>query len=550
MVPLIRRPARLLIACVLTAMSMVVRADVRQLVLHEFIPLDPQEDIALAATTPDGQLPAAMITRSGTVEAPNTMRMPTSTEHAYGPASQREGLDRFSPDRDTRRPTVNRYDDPFSPGIAPYKRLRAYDWVANDFSLTLVDASLSPIPEGGNVAADEDAFFGEMTVDLVLGEPVRIPTVGPGARVIRRSSQPRVALELMQDSAENWFALGAVTTRVRLSLQIAISEGAFGGAFGDSILGSRKRVPALPSSVAPSVEEVVRTLGLRDERSARAAVGTLVSYFRGFEPSDDAPRGRANIYLDLALSRKGVCRHRAYAFVVTALGMGIPARMVHNEAHAWVEVHDGVMWKRIDLGGASTPREQNEEFGSRPMHSGASDPFSWPEGHQPEHADNQGGNSGGGRAAAQAGQRADDGARQVRVDSSMTDPLSSVDDSEKSAGLVSLQDPVLSGAPGAVALVPATIRLVETDTRVLRGSPMKVEGDVFVDAQPCGLVRVNVFLRDPKTTRWYGMGAVTSDDHGHFSGSVVVPLEMQVGEYDVVIATPGDSRCGPGTSGP
>ena len=44
--------------------------------------------------------------------------------------------------------------------------------------------------------------------------------------------------------------------------------------------------------------------------------------------------------VDLALSQKGVCRHRAFAFLVTALGLGIPARMVINEAHAWVEVLD------------------------------------------------------------------------------------------------------------------------------------------------------------------------------------------------------------------
>ncbi|MCU0694167.1 MAG: hypothetical protein MUF54_22470, partial [Polyangiaceae bacterium] len=31
-------------------------------VLHEFIPADPREDVELAATTPDGKLPAAIET--------------------------------------------------------------------------------------------------------------------------------------------------------------------------------------------------------------------------------------------------------------------------------------------------------------------------------------------------------------------------------------------------------------------------------------------------------------------------------------------------------
>ena len=70
----------------------------------------------------------------------------------------------------------------------------------------------------------------------------------------------------------------------------------------------------------------------------------MVAYFRSFEPSDDFPNDHGDIYLDLALSRKGVCRHRAFAFLVTALNIGVPTRFVANEAHAWVEVHDSRLW--------------------------------------------------------------------------------------------------------------------------------------------------------------------------------------------------------------
>ena len=57
--------------------------------------------------------------------------------------------------------------------------------------------------------------------------------------------------------------------------------------------------------------------------------------------------------------QKGVCRHRAFAFLVTALGLGIPARMVANEAHAWVEVRGETGWQRIDLGGAAAAIEED-----------------------------------------------------------------------------------------------------------------------------------------------------------------------------------------------
>ena len=92
------------------------------------------------------------------------------------------------------------------------------------------------------------------------------------------------------------------------------------------------------------------------------------------------PKGAgADLYKELALTQKGVCRHRAYAFVITALAQGIPARMVRNEAHAWVEVYDGSLWHRIDLGGAAE-RMDTEQDPTEPQHRPPDDPYSWPEG--------------------------------------------------------------------------------------------------------------------------------------------------------------------------
>ena len=74
--------------------------------------------------------------------------------------------------------------------------------------------------------------------------------------------------------------------------------------------------------------------------------------------SEEPPTGRGDIYLDLALQQKGVCRHRSFAFLVTALYLGIPTRMIANEAHAWVEVDDLRPLRKFIAGGRSTPGEQ------------------------------------------------------------------------------------------------------------------------------------------------------------------------------------------------
>jgi hypothetical protein len=83
-------------------------------ILHERIPPDPQEDLAFAAAI-DGDMPAALSTPSGVVRAPDPRR-PVAPNDA---TSSREAPDAtFRPDRDTRRPDVLPYDDPFVPRAA------------------------------------------------------------------------------------------------------------------------------------------------------------------------------------------------------------------------------------------------------------------------------------------------------------------------------------------------------------------------------------------------------------------------------------------------
>jgi hypothetical protein len=44
------------------------------------------------------------------------------------------------------------------------------------------------------------------------------------------------------------------------------------------------------------------------------------------------------------------------------------------------------------------------------------------------------------------------------------------------------------------------------------------------------------------------IGALPTDGDGRFQGSVTVPLDVDVGDYDVVVSTPGAAVCGPGRS--
>ncbi|RYE86869.1 MAG: transglutaminase family protein, partial [Myxococcales bacterium] len=319
-------------------------------IVHEFVPPDPREDLQLGATTTVGDLPAAIETPGGLVSAPDPFRAPGASDKAYSRSAEGQT---FVPDRDTRAVQQVDYDDPFSPSIAPFKRLNSFDAVGGDSAFRVADGELRRVGVGGNVQLNEDPFYGDLTVDLVAGEAVRIPSVGPSMRILRLHTIPQVAVEVLRDGADNYYLRGPSRQRARVLLQVAVARSSLGGALRDALWNELPASPALPASLQAAAEEANRSIGVGRFQGYREVVERLVDYYRGFTTTEEPLPARGNIFLDIALSKKGVCRHRAYAFVISALALRIPARMVTNEAHAWVEVHDGQLWHRIDLGGAA-----------------------------------------------------------------------------------------------------------------------------------------------------------------------------------------------------
>src|SRR5450432_491997 len=353
-------------------------------VLHEYIAPDAAEDLRMGATTPDGAMPAAIDTRSGVLSAPSETRTNSAASQvAYGGSATPDSIDAsYRIDRDTSRPDSVRYDDPFIPAITPFKRLYAYDALDEGFELVVHDKLLRPIEIGGEARPDDDQFYGDLFVDVVPGVPVRIPSVGPGARVLVARAEPMLKFELVRDGADNWFIVGDTRERVRLVLELSIARRVFGSEFGEASWAELARsVPALPPAARAAATDVLGSIGVSQSQRPREAVRALVNYFRTFAPSDDSPHASsgAALYSELALSRKGVCRHRAFAFVVSARALGIPARLVRNEAHAWVEISDGLAWHRVDLGGAASHIDY-EQHSSEHQHQPPADPYQWPPG--------------------------------------------------------------------------------------------------------------------------------------------------------------------------
>lgn len=498
-------------------------------VLHEYIEADGSDTADLARTDASGELPASIRTPSGTITPPDVRTTPDPRRVYHNPTGGPGSG--FRPDRDTRRPHVEQYDDPFSPTLTPFKRMHAYDAVRDDYTLVVADESLEPVPEGGAATDEDDRFFGDMSVMLRADEPVRIPSVGPGARLVNLVTSPPAPISVWRDGAENWYVKSDTSRRVRLVSEIAIDRAAFASEYPDVSWAELPRVPIQPPHHARSYQKVAEAIGISKSQRPREVVAKMVSYFRSFTPSDEPPASKGDIYLDLALSKKGVCRHRAFGFLVTALNVGLPARLVHNEAHAWVEVRDDERWHRIDLGGAALDLEQDPHL-ERPPHVPPPDQFPWPTGRD----------SGADLAHRDRAESLQEAIEQSGGPSDPNDPNASPVIDPSGSGLGE-PDP---NAPNPAADMPATkLELREIDADVFRGKPVSVTGTATSDGQPCPHIRVDVILLVDDATE-LRLGAVSTDERGGFAGAVVVPPDVPIGDHELVVATPGGGQCGPG----
>ncbi len=371
---------------VVVALAIAVPALAQQApVVHEFIPFDPAAESELGVVTTEGGFDVEKITTSGKITAPDPGRPINDKTPLY--SSKSSVPEKYSPDRDTRRVDHLPYDDPFRPRLAPFKRLMAYDAVDTDYTLKTSSSLHSKVNVGTEKLKNgrPDVFYADIAVDLVAGEPIRIPTA-VGGNVIRKAHlNPGVTFKLERDAAENLFIVADGSGKARLIMELEAPREAFGEAERqpDWKELTAAMTTKLPANVQKAADEFARELKI--DKSIHApyeAVRILVRYFREFKESEDPPPNTGDVYLDLVRAKKGVCRHRAFGFMVTALGLGMPTRFVSNEAHAWVEVWDGIFWRRIDLGGAGRILDDKTERPEKPQpaYDPPLDPYSWPAG--------------------------------------------------------------------------------------------------------------------------------------------------------------------------
>ncbi len=270
-----------------------------------------------------------------------------------------------------RRPTVL-----FTPSVAPFARYRAYDLIGADGALSVASKALQPVAVTPYVAGGLRYLF-KARLPIACRAPcgpVPIPSPGPDMAV-HRVGIPGV--RFFRDGADNYYVvLGPSSPRTHvLEATVSVPSSYFRGPLPKGPpLATLPRPPVLPADLRALALRMARQMGVRPQDPFGGALTRLVAYHRAFRPGP-LERSTGNIYLDLASSQRGVCRHRAYSFLVTALALGIRTRYVESRTHAFVEVQmPNGRWRRIDLGGALA-RPLPERV--RRLAVGP-DPFPWP----------------------------------------------------------------------------------------------------------------------------------------------------------------------------
>lgn len=109
---------------------------------------------------------------------------------------------------------------------------------------------------------------------------------------------------------------------------------------------------------APLTDAMERALGSDPELVKRMSqphpMPAVIAYFQGFEsePLEETTLDGDTISRILT-QRRGQCRHRSFLLMIASNVMGIPARMVANEVHAFVEIEVSGHWYVVETGGAA-----------------------------------------------------------------------------------------------------------------------------------------------------------------------------------------------------
>ncbi|HEY3806591.1 MAG TPA: transglutaminase domain-containing protein [Kofleriaceae bacterium] len=541
----------------------VVLAQTATPILHEPIPdLAPGSPAPTIGGAKHGGNPTAIVSGDKVLAKPALERSAgepstssSGTSNASGPVL---GTKDFSADRATTMEADEHtgsdgtlhYISVFNPDVLPFKRMSAFDAVDDSFRLVIGRRAQVELPVGGTTdPRTRDRFWGDVDIQLAPGVDVALPSVAPDMRILSYETKPAVRLSFSKDGADNFFVRtdesGASGT-----YHLVFYADADAGYFAPQLPGARLRVrdvaaqapreiaQALPDEVRREAAITLGKLGVDADMDLGVAFNKLVGYFRAFQAGELRDH-TGNTYRDLCDSQVGVCRHRSFAFMITANALGIPTRLVENEAHAFVEVWFPQRgWQRIDLGGAALRMDVAGASNKTLHRPRADDPFVKP----PEYTQSYTQLEGDIRGLS---------------DQQLADKRRSLDDAPPSGATSSTTAGATAPSPDRITPDPTlphvaqdpkkpTPRLLVTlaSTSAYRGDLLHVEGIARVDARPLADHVVAVYLAPAGDNGQHSVqiGSAKTGADGTFRVDLPVPGGLALATYEIYLSSLEDAR--------
>lgn len=507
-------------------------------VLHEYLPgaAEAKALLDFAAQAGPGRLPPGFSQDGERLDRPADGLAPRPKERAIrqdDPKTRRQAESR--PDRDTLHEGQLQYQAVYNPSVVPFKRVTSLDAVNAQFILinrrpTLAPLSLSPFT--GN--PERTVFWGSVLLQGRRGEGLPLPSVAPDMEIHGYQTVPTgVTVTFLRDGADNYAVSLGRSGKVRLRFLVTAPTRYFSHPVPPQLTLEdvpADRRPVVPPSVRVVARRMHQRLGLEPSASLATLLHRLVSHFRAFEEGPLAVN-TGNTYEDLTVSQRGVCRHRSYAFVITALALGLPARYLTNEAHAFVEVWiPRTGWIRIDLGGAANELQVSGAE-NRAVHRPVEDPFPKPPAYSQNYSRLNGAVDGLTPAQRRGPQPATGHGAKRRLDGPSGPSAPEPGGPGK---------PVTGPAPPVSEAVQ--LRVVAAVTSGLRGDPLHIRGLLSLRAGDAPLAGrpVELLLQPPGSKDLIILGETISGPDGSFALSTTVPLAAAVGTYRVVAYSPAD----------
>lgn len=261
----------------------------------------------------------------------------------------------------------------FDSPLLAMKRWHTVDSVKEDYTMYVENKTKIEIPSYNNqnftYIYNGILWF---KIDVSPKKFTSIPSVSPDSKILGYTTDKNdVKINFYKDSADNYY----VSSNKKANIVLEYSMGTNGSYFNLNI-DENLTVNDMPNWVLKTPPDYVLEKGrwfiethlphLKNEKKLKKIVDNLTKYFSSFtcgEGDVPEPSGEYDIYQTIAINKIGACRHRSFAFFVTANVLGLPTRYVWNEVHAFVEVYipkkgessyNVENWKRIDLGGCGS----------------------------------------------------------------------------------------------------------------------------------------------------------------------------------------------------